>query len=150
VRVDTLLRNAIFDTTEARACIVALLTSLLTVGTCVLDLPALAAGWRSGHDATGERVHVHRHTGVSQRMHGHSRLQIGGLSFIGCWFVRFWGWAVWHLYQSGVADESRRRGMEEIRTGTTVAGRRSGRGSKLMLLSGAASCPARGGAQMPR
>lgn len=100
VRVDAFFSNAILNTTETWACVVTLLASLLTVGACVLDLSALAAGWRSGYDATGERVHVHRHAGVTQRMHSHRRLQIGGLSFIRCLFIGFRGGAIWHLWDS--------------------------------------------------
>jgi hypothetical protein len=42
-----------------------------------------------------------------------------------------------------VADENKRREMGEYVLGTTVAGGRSKGESKLVLLSGAASCPAR-------
>ena len=101
MRVDTLLRDAVLDTPEARSRVVALLTGLLTIGACVLNLSALATGWWSRYDARREGIHMHRHAGVRQGMHGHRRLQIGGLSLMRWWFARFWGWIVWHLCQSG-------------------------------------------------
>ena len=41
LRIDALFRDAIFDASQTRACVVALLAGLLAVGAGVLDLPAL-------------------------------------------------------------------------------------------------------------
>ena len=69
--IDALLANAILDTSQAGARIVALLACLLTIGAGVFDLTTLGTNLRlRGADHTrSERVHVHGQTTVRSRMH---------------------------------------------------------------------------------
>ncbi len=70
--IDAFLRNAVLDTAEAGAGVIALLARLLTVGAGVLDLTALGASGLGGDHAGREGVHVHGgHAGVGDGMHGH-------------------------------------------------------------------------------
>lgn len=64
LRIDTIVRDAVFDTAKARTSVVALLASLLAVCACVLDLTTLGTderrllGWTEG---MREWVDVHGH-----------------------------------------------------------------------------------------
>lgn len=77
--VGAFLCYAVLDTAEAGTSVVTLLARLLAVGAGVLDLPALGARRLSVHHAWWERVHVHWHARVGERVHGHGGLwRVGG------------------------------------------------------------------------
>ena len=60
LRIDALLRYAVFDTAETGSCVVAFLASFLAISARVLDLPTFRTKGLGRQEVGRERVHVHR------------------------------------------------------------------------------------------